>query len=243
MLFIFRANLSEDYFTNRQDRYIAFHSSPELANYLTSLHQIIARHSFVIKPSNDDSGFIINSPLATPTYKLYSSKNEVEFHESSFYKALQSLVQTDKETHADTNTRIHSDTRTHSNTSTPTDTRTHSNTRAHTDTNTHFNTRAQPYASTHTDTRTQFDTFVFPLIQMGLYNIFQDENVTEKLLKTNHKVYLASGYFNLPHKYTKAIMASNGKCTVLASSPQVSIVCIIDNTVFNSVWVSMELKA
>lgn len=68
------------------------------------------------------------------------------------------------------------------------------------------------------------DTVVYPLVQMGYYGIRQDELVTQRLLcgvdATDH-VYLASGYFNLPPQYTDAILRGQGKCHVIAASPQV----------------------
>lgn len=74
------------------------------------------------------------------------------------------------------------------------------------------------------DMRTEYDTVVFPLIQMGQYNIKHDERVTQKILadvKLNEHVYLASGYFNLPQVYSEAIINSSGLYNILASSPQV----------------------
>lgn len=70
----------------------------------------------------------------------------------------------------------------------------------------------------------ELDTVVYPLIQMGYYDITQDEVVTQKILKElkpNEKIYLASGYFNLPPQYSKAILAGKGEYNILASSPQV----------------------
>ena len=68
------------------------------------------------------------------------------------------------------------------------------------------------------------DTVVYPLVQMGHYGIHQDELATQRLLSgvdRTDMVYLASGYFNLPPQYTDAILRGQGKCHVLAASPQV----------------------
>ena len=82
------------------------------------------------------------------------------------------------------------------------------------------------YSSSETETKTEaLDTVVYPLIQMGQYNIIQDEVVTQLLLqdlKENEKIYLASGYFNLPPQYSQAILTGKGEYNILASSPQVS---------------------
>ena len=68
------------------------------------------------------------------------------------------------------------------------------------------------------------DTVIFPLVQMGFCGIRQDEMVTKRLfdeLGAEESLYLASGYFNLPSVYTKAILRSRGSCSILAASPQV----------------------
>ena len=68
------------------------------------------------------------------------------------------------------------------------------------------------------------DTVVFPLLQMGLYGIHQEQEVTTRLLAglgEGERLHLASGYFNLPPQYTSALLAAAGDVSVLAASPQV----------------------
>ena len=68
------------------------------------------------------------------------------------------------------------------------------------------------------------DTIVFPLLQMGYYGIRQEEAVTREILvhvEEGEKVYLASGYFNLPPQYVQSLMQAKGEFDVLAASPQV----------------------
>lgn len=53
------------------------------------------------------------------------------------------------------------------------------------------------------------DTWVFPLIQMGEFNITQDEYVTRKLMVSAPKgshLQLATGYFNLTEQYTRTLL-------------------------------------
>ncbi|KAG6454486.1 hypothetical protein O3G_MSEX008740 [Manduca sexta] len=53
------------------------------------------------------------------------------------------------------------------------------------------------------------DTWIFPLIQMGEFNITQDEEVTRKLLQTASKgsyIQLATGYFNLTNRYADTLL-------------------------------------
>lgn len=69
-----------------------------------------------------------------------------------------------------------------------------------------------------------YDTAVFPLLQMGQYGIHQDEEVSTRLLegvKRGEKLCLASGYFNLPPQYTRALLQGAGDVSILAASPEV----------------------
>ncbi|KAI1767516.1 hypothetical protein GGR53DRAFT_113789 [Hypoxylon sp. FL1150] len=68
------ANLSNDYFTNRQDRYHLF-SSKEVTKYFWGLYQGVASLSFSVQPSDEPAGFSLQwpstnaapSPLERPT--------------------------------------------------------------------------------------------------------------------------------------------------------------------------------
>ncbi|KAK3942497.1 hypothetical protein QBC46DRAFT_379755 [Diplogelasinospora grovesii] len=55
------ANLSSDYFTNRQDRYHLF-SSRDITEYFSHLHGAISSLSFLVKPSGSASGFEMSWP-------------------------------------------------------------------------------------------------------------------------------------------------------------------------------------
>lgn len=64
-----RANLSENYFINRQDRYILIKNCPELANYLEDLINVIASNSYLVSSNGD---FIMANDQPPPTkYKNY----------------------------------------------------------------------------------------------------------------------------------------------------------------------------
>lgn len=52
---MYRANLSGDYFSNRQDRYIEFLSNPPLANYFTHLLRTISSYSFRVTATDTTS--------------------------------------------------------------------------------------------------------------------------------------------------------------------------------------------
>lgn len=59
-----RANLSSDYFSDRQDRYHLF-SSPEVTDYFWKIHKGATSFSFLVEPSQtDQAGFTLTWPEA-----------------------------------------------------------------------------------------------------------------------------------------------------------------------------------
>lgn len=58
-----RANLSTDYFTNRQDRYHLF-SSKEVTEHFWRIHNGVGSFSFLVQPSQEDAGFTLTWPSA-----------------------------------------------------------------------------------------------------------------------------------------------------------------------------------
>ncbi|KAL5612910.1 hypothetical protein BROUX41_004013 [Berkeleyomyces rouxiae] len=68
------ANLSTDYFTNRQDRYHLF-SSRRVTEHFGRIHDAAASLSYLIKPSNNPSGFEMTWPNAGPA----PVENPIEF--------------------------------------------------------------------------------------------------------------------------------------------------------------------
>ncbi|KAI9149598.1 CDP-diacylglycerol--glycerol-3-phosphate 3-phosphatidyltransferase [Paramyrothecium foliicola] len=55
------ANLSSDYFTNRQDRYHLF-TSKEVTDHFAKIHDGVSSFSFLVKPSQEPSGFTLAWP-------------------------------------------------------------------------------------------------------------------------------------------------------------------------------------
>ncbi|KAG6015327.1 hypothetical protein E4U43_005427 [Claviceps pusilla] len=55
------ANLSSDYFTNRQDRYHLF-SSKEMTDHFCKIHHGVGSLSFRVEPSDDPAGFALSWP-------------------------------------------------------------------------------------------------------------------------------------------------------------------------------------
>jgi CDP-diacylglycerol--glycerol-3-phosphate 3-phosphatidyltransferase len=60
-----RANLSNDYFTNRQDRYHVF-SSKQITDYFSTLQSTVASLSFLLKPSDAAAGYELVWPDSNP---------------------------------------------------------------------------------------------------------------------------------------------------------------------------------
>lgn len=65
-IFTFRANLSDQYFEQRQDRYVLFQDAPELANYYSTLVDTVGKFSFHLDASNRLS---INDPRRLHPYQ------------------------------------------------------------------------------------------------------------------------------------------------------------------------------
>ncbi|KAG6300684.1 hypothetical protein E4U09_006432 [Claviceps aff. purpurea] len=57
------ANLSTDYFTNRQDRYHVF-SSKEITDHFCRIHEAVGSLSFQVEPSSDPAGFALSWPAS-----------------------------------------------------------------------------------------------------------------------------------------------------------------------------------
>ena len=57
------ANLSNDYFTNRQDRYHVF-SSKKVADYFAHVHHAVSSISFLLRPSDEPSRFGLEWPAS-----------------------------------------------------------------------------------------------------------------------------------------------------------------------------------
>ena len=72
-----------------------------------------------------------------------------------------------------------------------------------------------------------YDTWIYPLIQMGPLGISHDEFVTLTLLRkaaANDVILLSSGYFNLTDHYMHVILdESFSKYRILMASPEVMI--------------------
>ena len=68
-----RANLSELYFTHRQDRYMMLSDCPELADFFDRLVSAVQRYSFHLRP--DDTVQLADGVTSHPFAGIYLSLN------------------------------------------------------------------------------------------------------------------------------------------------------------------------
>jgi hypothetical protein len=71
------------------------------------------------------------------------------------------------------------------------------------------------------------DTWLYPLVQMGPFGVFNDEYATLQLMRDasqHDEILLASGYFNLTDHYLEVILQESlAKYRLLMASPEVRI--------------------
>lgn len=178
----FSANLSRDYFTDRQDRYVRFTHCTDLAEYFSGLLETIASHSFSLLPDGGTS-----PPGSAPADPL-SSRRAARDYRDCLHDAVAPFVRPQSNESGDESRDL-------------------------------LQTRSPEQLD-----GSKPDTVVFPLLQMGYYDIRQEEAATRLLLeqvKEGEEVCLASGYFNLPRQYIGALLQADGGFNVLAASPQV----------------------
>eukprot|EP00092_Neocalanus_flemingeri_P027299 GFUD01029609.1.p1 GENE.GFUD01029609.1~~GFUD01029609.1.p1 ORF type:complete len:463 (+),score=141.61 GFUD01029609.1:102-1490(+) len=165
-LIISGANLSRDYFSARQDRYVVIEDCPGLADYYEGLVDTISTFSLGL---DREEGFGIEQEFGSHPYQGQLS----EFVEES-----SGLVRTFLEDQKLKNKADLED----------------------------------------------FDTVVFPSVQMGQLNITQDSEITSKILTSGEPggmFHFATGYFNLTDQYMEdMITKSQSKFSLLMAHPQ-----------------------
>ncbi|KAI9679092.1 MAG: CDP-diacylglycerol--glycerol-3-phosphate 3-phosphatidyltransferase [Trizodia sp. TS-e1964] len=82
------ANLSSDYFENRQDRYHVF-SSKDMTNYFERIHNAISSLSYLVQPNLQNSaGYDLVWPATNPCPAPLDNPREYIIHASSVLKSL-----------------------------------------------------------------------------------------------------------------------------------------------------------
>ncbi|XP_022916685.1 CDP-diacylglycerol--glycerol-3-phosphate 3-phosphatidyltransferase, mitochondrial [Onthophagus taurus] len=164
-LIISGANLSKDYFTNRQDRYFVIENK-NICDFYCGLVKCVQAFSLKLDKLNNIG---LNTGWTQLPYE--GSKNK-------FIQQAGALIQ-----------KFLNDTK-----------------------------EEQNY-----QLKNGYDTWVYPLVQMGQLGVKQDAFVTECLLAnapTSTKLYIATGYFNLTHRYMQTIIYnSNAQCKLLMAHP------------------------
>ncbi|KAM9966021.1 hypothetical protein ACTFIR_006209 [Dictyostelium discoideum] len=173
------ANLSKDYFTNRQDRYVLIRSSSTVSNYFNEIVEIIGSLSLHVDKDNRNQ-LLLSSGSIDPVTQSNEFKNLA-------YTKLSTLL------------KHHS---------------------------------YYPSNSNNSSVDSPFDcnninngetTWIFPTIQMGPFNIRQDEVVTSHIFESvpnDSKFFITSPYFNLTENYLNLILTGKPKLDIITCSPQ-----------------------
>ncbi|XP_046433803.1 CDP-diacylglycerol--glycerol-3-phosphate 3-phosphatidyltransferase, mitochondrial [Neodiprion fabricii] len=169
-LIISGANLSHDYFTNRQDRYIVIEDCKELCDFYSKLVERVSEFSFKLESNG------------TTTFKSEENIHPYKGRRKNFTDAaarnIKSLFHEEMEKRSEI---------------------------------------------TKHDGISEYDTWIFPLIEMGQLNIRHDSEVTLRLLQTAQSgatLKLATGYFNLIPMYRKALLNDcKATCHLLTAHP------------------------
>ncbi|GBM62409.1 CDP-diacylglycerol--glycerol-3-phosphate 3-phosphatidyltransferase, mitochondrial [Araneus ventricosus] len=82
------ANLSDQYFCNRQDRYIVFYNCKELCDYFDHVVQTVSSFSFLLMPNN--------TVMLHPEWDIHPSEGNFKEYVSKAQKSLQNLISTAK---------------------------------------------------------------------------------------------------------------------------------------------------
>ncbi|KAH0629392.1 hypothetical protein JD844_011443 [Phrynosoma platyrhinos] len=223
------ANLSDSYFTNRQDRYVFLQDSPEIADFFSELVDAVGDVSLQLQ--QDDTikvvdGMVhpyqgknisahnahVSRGLSSPTlwvmlYSVFlhyhvflSSGDKVAYCEAA-NKRVMEVINSARTKQEWLHTRTF-----------------HSNS-------------AEREITLSTDRKAtgdgqpEPDTWIYPLIQMKSFGIQLDEIVTETLLMEAERgasVYLTTGYFNLTQAYMDLILGTRAKYQILLASPEVN---------------------
>ena len=202
------ANLSESYFTNRQDRYVAIRDCPPMANFFQELVSCVSDLSFQLQA--DDTVQLLPDLQHHP----YQGRgNGEEYRALAKHRITQIL---DPSRNNDWWLKFNSRTRSLSDSILDPEKE-----------NISTSVSDTPHASTSQDD-SRGDTWIYPLIQMGPFGIDVDDRATQTLFQTapdGANIHLASGYFNLTEHYMENIISeSRAEYDILTASPEVSYI-------------------
>ena len=175
------ANLSTDYFTNRQDRYILIEECEPLATFCESLIQKIGEFSLQLQ--NDGSFCVPDTWQGGHPYN-----GDFNHFVSTARAGIQNWLS-----------------------------------EYHTKYQLKFNAEKAVFQPLATPVDCPADTWIFPSIQMGPFDITHDSDLTKKFLQSGaegSKFKVATGYFNPTNEY-KNVMVNSSKASydVLCAHP------------------------
>ncbi|KAF9917328.1 CDP-diacylglycerol--glycerol-3-phosphate 3-phosphatidyltransferase [Lobosporangium transversale] len=173
MLIMSGANMSHDYFTNRQDRYIAFQNK-DLTEYYCDLVSTVSSISYSLLDNGDTFNLSMDDGVPDPVNDSKSFKKHATKKAREFLRKWSKVQQLPMDA--------------------------------------------------------SYDTTLHPIIQMGPFEIRQDERVTlsilEHILHAKNqdglaKMFITSGYFNFEKRYTETIIRSGAAdVCLIAAAPE-----------------------
>ncbi|KAK7081920.1 CDP-diacylglycerol--glycerol-3-phosphate 3-phosphatidyltransferase [Halocaridina rubra] len=179
-LVISGANLSNDYFTNRQDRFVAIDNCPELAEFYHRLIGVVSKFSLCLQ--NDNSTTMLQDVEVHPFLTDYSK------YCSAVKSAVEKLWREECSKNEARLQMLSSET--------------NGNHKS-------IGTTASPSQGPDKSNTSPLDTLVFPTVEMGPFGVINDSLITNNLFTSAErgaKIQLASGYFNLTEEYKKCIL-------------------------------------
>ncbi|KAN0035835.1 hypothetical protein ACTA71_005126 [Dictyostelium dimigraforme] len=175
------ANLSKDYFTNRQDRYVLIRSTKSVSNYFNEIVEIIGSLSLHVDKDNKNQLLLSTGSIDPVTQSdefktLAYTKLSTLLKSHSFYPN-----------------------------------------------NNNNNNKSVDSPFDCNNINNEETTWIFPTIQMGPFNIRQDEVVTSHIFESvpmDSKFFITSPYFNLTENYLNLILTGKPKLDIITCSPQ-----------------------
>jgi CDP-diacylglycerol--glycerol-3-phosphate 3-phosphatidyltransferase len=200
-MYISSANLSNDYFTNRQDRYVLIENCPELADFYDGLISQVGNFSFKLDKANQvhlHSGWSLHPATSdVGTFVKEARARIVSYYEDCRRDNRTRLEEFYRESSSSQRQRMGSS-----------------------------QSASSRSTSSEGSSHNEKDTWIFPLIQMGPFHISYDDQAISKIFEDTapgSTIKLATGYFNLTGDYVeKIIQKSASNYEILMAHPKVS---------------------
>lgn len=237
-LLISGANLSADYFTQRQDRYFLVTAASELCDFLQAVVTVVARHSILLVAD----GSVTLHPQGIHHPFLGNKRKYCEAVEADVRRLWLSEITRSVDRIVALNTDLQQGSISEDISSSSQCSKTFPlppRLRALGQTTAETNPSLVPSSAASQVRRNLSrdataagsvlssrppDTLVFPTLQMNSFNIRYDAAVTKRLLSSasaDSLLHLASGYFNLTNAYMDCLLQStDARCSILSAHPE-----------------------